>query len=184
MFSTRHLILGGARSGKTRLALKYAHEWSERGGRGATYIATAQALDAEMSERVARHRAERPAHWRTIEASSHLADAIAAAGESTVVIVDCMTLWLTKALLRDFDESDPRCELPTWTDERDAFVGVLKNYAGEIVIVSNEVGGGIVPMSALARRFQDEQGWLNQSVAAVCDRVSLVVAGIEVPVKR
>jgi len=180
----RHLILGGARSGKTGVALECAREWSRRSGAGVTYVATAQALDAEMNERIARHRAERPSIWNTIEAPLELASTLAAIERSDVLVIDCLTLWLSNALLEDFDESSPRAPLATWDRERDAFLAWLGVYTGDVAIVSNEVGSGIVPESPLARRFQDEQGWLNQAVARLCDRVTLVVAGIPVVIKN
>jgi len=182
--SMRHLILGGARSGKTRVALEHAHEWARRLNASVTYVATAQALDAEMNERIERHRAERPMAWSTVEAPLQLAAALADIQPSSVVVIDCLTLWLSNALLLDFDEAQPRAELPTWNQERAAFTAWLAAYTGVVVIVSNEVGGGIVPVSSLSRRFQDEQGWLNQVVARICDRVTLVVAGLEVPIKH
>jgi adenosylcobinamide kinase / adenosylcobinamide-phosphate guanylyltransferase len=179
----RHLILGGARSGKTRAALNHAAERARRSGRDIVFVATARAQDVEMSERIVRHRAERPATWRTVEAPTHLAAALSNIGPTSIIVVDCLTLWLSNALLHDFNEANPRGPLPTWDLERASFFDFLHGFAGELLLVSNEVGSGIVPMSALARRFQDEQGWLNQRAAEVCDRVSLVVAGLEIPVK-
>jgi adenosylcobinamide kinase/adenosylcobinamide-phosphate guanylyltransferase len=136
-----------------------------------------------MEQRIARHRAERPASWRTHEAPLQLAAALVTLGSSSVIVVDCLTLWLTNALLPDFDGANPRGPLPLWERERDALFAFLDDFRGTIVLVSNEVGGGIVPESALARRFQDEQGWLNQRVAQLCDRVTLAVAGLELAVK-
>src|SRR5687768_9139514 len=104
----RHLILGGARSGKTRVALEQAHEWARRSNASVAYVATAQALDAEMNERIGRHRAERPATWSTEEAPLELAATLARIPASSVVVIDCLTLWLSNALLLDFDESQPR----------------------------------------------------------------------------
>jgi adenosylcobinamide kinase/adenosylcobinamide-phosphate guanylyltransferase len=102
---------------------------------------------------------------------------------SAILLVDCLTLWLSNALLLDFDEAAPTAPVRRWDEERTAFLQWLMNYRGVALLVSNEVGSGIVPASALARRFQDEQGRLNQEVAAVCDSVTLVVAGIAVAVK-
>jgi adenosylcobinamide kinase/adenosylcobinamide-phosphate guanylyltransferase len=179
----RHLILGGARSGKTRTALNHAAESSRLSGRDVAFVATARAEDAEMSERIVRHRAERPAVWLTVEAPTHLAAALSSIAPTSIIIVDCLTLWLSNALLHDFDAANPRASLPTWELERASFCDFLRDFDGELILVSNEVGGGIVPVSALARRFQDEQGWLNQRVAQLCDRASLVVAGLEIPLK-
>jgi len=179
----RHLILGGARSGKTRLALKCALEWSNEASLPVTYVATAQALDQEMRERITRHRLERPAAWRTVETPLALAPALASIPCSSVILIDCLTLWLSNALLVDFDEAQPRAPSTTWQRERATMVEFLEKFSGRIILVSNEVGCGIVPMSALARRFQDEQGWLNQDIAALCERVTLVAAGLPLQLK-
>jgi adenosylcobinamide kinase/adenosylcobinamide-phosphate guanylyltransferase len=183
MKGERHLVLGGARSGKTRYALQLATTLANARGADVFYVATAEALDEEMRDRIRRHQAERPSHWRTIEAPWGLASALAQLSADEVVVVDCLTLWLSNALLRDFREEAPTQPLPTWSAEREAFLRYLADTAHDLVLVSNEVGGGIVPLAPVARRFQDEQGWLNQAVAAVCERVTLVVAGIPVTVK-
>jgi adenosylcobinamide kinase / adenosylcobinamide-phosphate guanylyltransferase len=145
-------------------------------------VATAQALDDEMRHRIDRHRAQRPASWHTLEAPSQLAVALKAQPPS-ILLIDCLTLWLSNALLLDFDEAAPAARVRRWEDERAAFLQWLTEHRGVTLLVSNEVGSGIVPASALARRFQDEQGRLNQDVAAVCESVTLVVAGIAVAVK-
>ena len=147
------------------------------------YVATAQPGDTEMAQRIAMHRAERPAAWQTLEAPHALARALRAVAPETVILIDCLTLWLSNALLREFDEEQPLAELPGWRTECTELLECLEERRGTTIMVSNEVGSGIVPMSALARRFQDEQGRLNQRIAAVCERVTLVVAGITVPVK-
>ena len=178
----RHLILGGARSGKTNHAITLATSLAGTRREAVVYVATAQALDDEMRHRIDRHRAQRPASWHTVEAPSQLAAALRAQ-PAAILLVDCLTLWLSNALLLDFDEAAPTAPVQRWEEERAAFLQWLKEYRGVALFVSNEVGSGIVPASALARRFQDEQGRVNQEVAAVCDRVTLVVAGIAVPVK-
>jgi adenosylcobinamide kinase/adenosylcobinamide-phosphate guanylyltransferase len=178
----RHLILGGARSGKTNHAITLATSRAAARGERVVYVATAQALDDEMRHRIDRHRAQRPASWQTVEAPDRLAAALRAQSPA-ILLIDCLTLWLSNALLLDFDEAAPTATLRRWADERAAFLQWLAEYRGVALLVSNEVGSGIVPASALARRFQDEQGWLNQEVAALCDSVSLVVAGIAVPIK-
>jgi adenosylcobinamide kinase/adenosylcobinamide-phosphate guanylyltransferase len=146
------------------------------------YVATAQALDNEMQHRIDRHRAQRPVSWQTVEAPDQLAAALRAQPPA-ILLVDCLTLWLSNALLLDFDDAAPTAPVRRWDAERSAFLQWLAEYRGAALLVSNEVGSGIVPVSALARRFQDEQGWLNQQVAAVCDSVTQVVAGIAVPIK-
>jgi adenosylcobinamide kinase/adenosylcobinamide-phosphate guanylyltransferase len=188
----RHLILGGARSGKTNHAITLASRLADEHRAPVVYVATAQALDEEMRHRIDRHRAQRPASWTTVEAPGRLADALSArvglkpdlqVQSSAVLLVDCLTLWLSNALLLDFDEAAPIAPARRWDEERAAFLQWLMNHRGVVLLVSNEVGSGIVPASALARRFQDEQGRLNQEVAALCDSVTLVVAGIAVAVK-
>jgi adenosylcobinamide kinase/adenosylcobinamide-phosphate guanylyltransferase len=178
----RHLILGGARSGKTNHAITLATSLAAARGLGVVYVATAQALDDEMRHRIDRHRAQRPQSWQTIEAP----DALAAALRSqppAILVVDCLTLWLSNALLLDFDEAQPNATAQRWEQERNALLSWLAGYRGIALFVSNEVGSGIVPASALGRRFQDEQGRLNQQMAALCDSVTLVVAGIAMAIK-
>jgi adenosylcobinamide kinase/adenosylcobinamide-phosphate guanylyltransferase len=182
MMPERHLILGGARSGKTNHAITLAASLSAVQRAPVVYVATAQALDDEMRYRIDRHRAQRPQSWQTIEAPSQLA-ATLRAQPPAILLVDCLTLWLSNALLLDFDEATPNAPVRRWDEERAAFLQWLAAYRGVALLVSNEVGSGIVPASALARRFQDEQGRLNQEAAAVCESVTLVAAGIAVPVK-
>jgi adenosylcobinamide kinase/adenosylcobinamide-phosphate guanylyltransferase len=182
MMPERHLILGGARSGKTNHAITLAASLAGAQGLPVVYVATAEALDDEMRNRIARHRAERPTSWQTIEAPQALAAALRAQPPA-ILLVDCLTLWLSNALLLDFDEAQPNAPAPRWDEERAALSSWLADYCGAALFVSNEVGSGVVPASPLARRFQDEQGRLNQQLAALCDCVTLVVAGIAVPIK-
>jgi adenosylcobinamide kinase / adenosylcobinamide-phosphate guanylyltransferase len=180
----RRLIIGGARSGKTAHAIALAKSLSEARGVNVTYVATAQALDQEMQHRISLHRAERPATWRTLEAPAGLAQALRGQEASSILVIDCMTLWLSNALLKDFREDAPTAPLPTWETERDKFLEWLSLARVEVLLISNEVGAGIVPLAPVARRFQDEQGRLNQALAAMCQQVTLVVAGIAVPIKN
>jgi adenosylcobinamide kinase/adenosylcobinamide-phosphate guanylyltransferase len=161
---TLTLVLGGARSGKSR----YAESLIAATPPPWVYVATAQALDAEMAERIAHHRERRGDGWRTIEVPHDLQDAIDAAPAGAAVVVDCMTLWLTNRMLAEAD-----MEVETGHLE-----AALARRNGLTVLVSNEVGSGIVPDNALARRFADLQGRLNQRLAARADRVVLVVAGL------
>jgi adenosylcobinamide kinase/adenosylcobinamide-phosphate guanylyltransferase len=184
MNSMRHLVLGAARSGKTRFALNTAKSLARAHDAEVIYVATAEAHDTEMRERIARHRAERPANWYTLEAPRELARSLASLEKESVVVIDCLTLWLSNALLHDVREDQPTSALPAWSSERGAFMSWLQKCRHTLILVSNEVGGGIVPASALARRFQGEQGWLNQGVASVCEQVTLVVAGLPVSIKR
>jgi adenosylcobinamide kinase/adenosylcobinamide-phosphate guanylyltransferase len=166
------LILGGARSGKSALALRRATE----SRRTVVWIATAEAGDDEMVARIARHRAERPAHWRTVEETLHLADTLRrVASADSCVVVDCLTLWLTNLLLAE--------DAALLARETGALLDILPTLPGQIILVANEVGLGIVPENALARRFRDEAGRLNQAVAALCERVTFVAAGLPLVLK-
>ncbi|MDG2525820.1 bifunctional adenosylcobinamide kinase/adenosylcobinamide-phosphate guanylyltransferase [Stenotrophomonas sp. HITSZ_GD] len=161
------LILGGARSGKSALAEQRAAD----SGLPVTYIATAQALDAEMAARIAHHRARRPVRWECVEEPLALAATLRVhAAPERCVIVDCLTLWLGN-LLGDADAG-------RFQRERDALLQVLPGLPGRVLLVSNEVGQGIVPMGALSRRFVDEAGWLHQALARQCAHVAWVVAGL------
>jgi adenosylcobinamide kinase/adenosylcobinamide-phosphate guanylyltransferase len=164
------LVLGAQRSGKSRRA----EELVSSAGGEPVYVATATAGDAEMEARIAAHRARRGAAWRTIEEPLDLPgilDREALPGRA--VLVDCLTLWLSNLFgaHRDIDE------------EGDRLVSALQRTACPVALVSNEVGAGIIPMNALARRYADAHGILNQRVAAICDRVILMAAGIAVPIK-
>lgn len=166
----RELILGGARSGKSRLAEQRAHEHDGN----VVYVATAEAGDGEMRARIEEHRRRRPAGWKTVEVPRELAAGLHdVAAPGVLVLVDCLTLWLGNLIE---DEAAFRAE-------REAFLDALPGLPGELVLVSNEVGQGIVPDNALARRFRDEAGWLHQAVAARCDRVILVAAGLPLTIK-
>lgn len=169
----KELILGGMRSGKSALAQQTA----EATGLAVSYIATATAGDdTEMAARIARHQADRPGHWQLREAPLELAQAmLAEAEEGRCLIVDCLTLWLTNLLLKE-DEAYFRAQ-------RQALLDCLPQLPGHIILVSNEINMGVVPMGELSRRFCDEAGWLHQALAPLCDRVRLTVAGIPVLVK-
>jgi adenosylcobinamide kinase/adenosylcobinamide-phosphate guanylyltransferase len=161
----RVLVLGGARSGKSAHAeaLGAAH------GGPLTYIATAQALDAEMRERIACHRARRGGSWRTLEAPVDLEAALAAAaGPGRFVLVDCITLWLSN-LMHAHADAEASVE---------RLCAALCDLAGTIVLVSNEVGLGIVPDNALARSYADQAGLMNQNVATAAGKVVLMSAGL------
>lgn len=178
------LILGGARSGKSALAERLARESDKE----VVYLATAHAGDGEMGARIAHHRARRPAHWATLEEPLALAALLrreCTAGR--LVLVDCLTLWLTNLMLCG-DEPLPEAGellLPArFDDERAALLELLDaGLPGELILVSNEVGMGIVPLGALSRRFADEAGRLNHDVAARAGRVILVAAGLPLVLK-
>lgn len=167
----RHLILGGARSGKSRFAEQLAHA----SGLPVTVIVTAQALDEEMRDRIARHRQDRPAHWQVVESPMQLPEAIRAhAREGRCVIVDCLTLWLSNLL----------CNIPASLPfSIEELQDSIRHSRGTLLVVSNEVGWGITPDNALARRFQDEAGRLHQQLASICDKATLVVAGLPLYLK-
>ena len=167
------LILGGQKSGKSRRAEELARLWLQTPGQRATLIATAQAHDAEMAERIVRHRAERGEGWTTVEAPLDLAGAVAGLGAGDVAVVDCLTLWLTNRMLADADLEA----------EYESLAVGLNTAAGPVVLVSNEVGLSIVPENALARRFRDEAGRLNQKVAALADEAWFVAAGLPLRLK-
>ena len=168
----RTLILGGARSGKSALAEQLAHESQCE----VVYIATAQAGDEEMAARIAHHRARRPATWLSIEEPLHLADVLRKhARQDRCVLVDCLTLWLSN-VLGDADTQQ-------FERERSLLLETLPTLSGDVLMVSNEVGLGIVPMGALTRRFVDEAGRLHQSIAAISERVLFVAAGLPLAMK-
>ncbi len=169
------LVLGGARSGKSRHAQTFAAGLGQR----VCYIATAQAGDLEMAARIARHQAERPASWVTVEEPLDLAGAIAKSSEGAV-LVDCLTLWLSNWLGQGEPSGYPVA--------RGQLLDVLSTFQGDscqhLVLVANEVGLGIVPLGELTRRFVDEAGWLNQEIAALADDVVWMVAGLPVILKN
>ena len=167
----KEFILGGARSGKSAFAQRQA----QASGLNVIYLATAQAFDAEMVERIARHRAERPAAWGLVEEPLALADALRAqASPRRCLLVDCLTLWLSNLLAA----GDGRLER-----EIPHLLELLPALPGRVLLVSNEVGQGIVPVHPLARRFRDEAGLLHQAVARQCDRVIFIVAGLPLVLK-
>ena len=163
------LVLGGAASGKS----DFAENLCNRMGLERIYVATAQAWDDEMAAKISRHREARGDGWRTIEAPMDLGGALTAARPDAVVLIDCLTLWLTNRMLADQDTGA----------DADALCAALAARAGPVVCVSNEVGQGIVPDTPLGRRFREAQGRLNRKVAALADTVVLVAAGLPLPLK-
>ncbi|KPX50929.1 bifunctional adenosylcobinamide kinase/adenosylcobinamide-phosphate guanylyltransferase [Pseudomonas amygdali] len=166
------LILGGARSGKSRLAEKLAADSTLK----VTYIATSQPLDGEMNQRVASHRARRPEHWGLVEEPIELARVLHEnAAPDRCLLVDCLTLWLTNLLMLDNPER--------LLQERESLLDSLAGLPGEIIFVSNETGLGVVPLGELTRRYVDEAGLLHQALAERCQRVVLTVAGLPLTLK-
>lgn len=165
------LFIGGARSGKSTLAERFVETHTDLTW---IYVATAQAFDQEMTDRLAAHRARRPAKWHTVEEPFLLPEVLHQSCQSdTIVLVDCLTLWLSNLMLADHDITDSTRQLLT----------TAAQLPGRLVWVTNEVGQGIVPETPLGRRFRDAQGVLNQEIAAQCDRVVLVTAGLPLTIK-
>lgn len=161
-------ILGGARSGKSARALALARP-------PRLFVATGEALDAEMAARIAAHKAERGGDWGLVEEPLDLVGVLARHGRAgTCLVIDCLTLWLSNLMHHERDV----------VAERDALVAALGQTLGQVILVSNEIGLGLAPMEPLSRRFRDEQGRLNQAVAAAADRVEFVAAGLPMVLKR
>lgn len=179
------LVIGGARSGKSSFAESQAKGLSD----SVIYIATASADDSEMQQRIAHHQTSRPQQWKLIEEklllSRILKNSFAEINhnqmtKSKVILIDCLTLWLSNWLCR----IDAKlASLEEWNVEKNQFIEQLANSPVSIILVSNEVGSGIVPMGELSRQFVDQAGWLNQAVAEVVDQVTLVVAGLPLSLK-
>lgn len=171
-----HFILGGARSGKSAYAEKLAFE----SGLPVTYIATAQVYDPEFGERVSQHQTRRPTHWKTVETPHHLAESLQReASPDRCLMVDCLTLWLAQCIC-------PECAPPEgvdWLAEKQKLLAQLPLLPGKIILVSNEVGMGIVPLGEINRQFQDEAGRLNQAVAQVSAEVFFIAAGLPLKLK-
>ena len=179
----RTLVLGGARSGKSA----YAERLAESTGKEVIYIATARAGDGEMEERIAQHQQQRPAKWITVEEPLGLGDALLQwCAPDRVVLVDCLTLWLSNLLFIDGTDYPEvgKLTLPTLFHQlRAQFLDTLAKLNGDVILVSNEVGMGIVPYGAISRAYTDEAGRLNQAVAALCEHAVFVAAGLPLVMK-
>jgi adenosylcobinamide kinase/adenosylcobinamide-phosphate guanylyltransferase len=185
----RTLLIGGARSGKSALALRWCNERSSN----VCTLVTGPESDPEMAQRIAAHRRERPAHWRVREEPVYLGRALREEAGSTtqvlasvppsltaadtLVLVDCLTLWISNCLWPP-DQATANADFAIWRRERVDFLDALNACKSDVIVVTNEVGTGIVPNNAASRVFRDEQGWLNQAVATVCDEVFFVTAGL------
>lgn len=164
------LILGGARSGKSRLALKTARD----SGRALHYLATATAGDREMEARIAAHKAERGQDWSLVEEPVNLAAALSSLNQETnCVLVDCVTLWVSNCL-----------HLKRWDEQREELIELLPSLISHIIFVSNETGMGIVPLGELTRQFVDASGFFNQELGRKCEKVTLVAAGFPIELKN
>lgn len=182
-----HLILGGARSGKSSFAENLTKDNEKKDQSQIYYVATAQSLDGEMSARIKQHQQQRPDHWALIESPIELANAIkqlvlkhqSKVETPITILVDCLTLWLSNCLC----SSEKNC----WQQHKKQLLNVLSDYAQtskvNLVLVSNEVGHGIVPMGELSRNFVDQAGWLHQEIAAIATNVDFIMAGIPLSLK-
>ncbi len=183
------LLLGGARSGKSRFAEKLAARFGER----VLYVATAQARDEEMATRIAVHRRSRPAAWRTVEAPTGVGEAVRAAlatHPADVVLLDCLTLLVSNVILdglwlseEEFESVDEAAARQRVEFELDKLLRAIQESEVPWIVVSNEVGWGLVPPYPMGRAYRDLLGWVNQCLAAAADRVYLMVAGLPVDVK-
>ncbi len=182
-----HLILGGARSGKSSFTEKQAKYYEENEQAQVYYLATAQSLDNEMTARITRHQQQRPEQWNLVESPVELANAIKKlirkhqnlCKTPITILVDCLTLWLSNCLCSPGKDS--------WLNEKKALLNLLIEYEHSnevnILLVSNEVGHGIVPLGELSREFVDQSGWLHQEIAEIATNVNFIMAGIALPLK-
>ena len=178
-----HLILGGARSGKSRLAENIAKK-AESEGLTVCYLATAQAHDEEMNQRIIQHQGDRPQHWDLLESPLYLAEAIKQAlQKNDCVLIDCLTLWLSNCLCHEnsgfYDQQKSK-----FIEFLNQFISDKSSYKSKkLIFVSNEVGHGIVPMGELSRQFVDQAGWLHQDIAQLANQVDFVMAGFPLTLK-
>ena len=172
--STTHLVLGGARSGKSRLAEQYAQALFKHSDSNSKliYLATATADDQEMSDRIDQHKFRRDDNWQLVEEPVEIANVLSKLPSNTTILIDCLTLWLSNCM-----------HLKCCPEQRDQLISFLKSSNNNIVMVSNEVGSGIVPLGQLSREFVDESGWLHQEIAKISTQVTLVIAGLATDLK-
>lgn len=163
----KELILGGARSGKSRIA----EEQAKATGLDLLYIATGQPGDVEMTARIKHHRQRRGPEWSLLEEPIMLAETLRdSAADNRCILVDCLTLWMSNCILSD----QKNC----WKTQSEQLLDIIPSLPGHIIFVSNEVGMGVVPAGALSRHFVDESGWMHQRMARSCDRVTFTIAGL------
>lgn len=177
----KHLILGGARSGKSRYAEQQALQHAEKNYQHLWYVATATRGDDEMVLRIQEHQARRGEQWQLIEEPVDLVSQLNRLNsEDNCVLIDCLTLWLSNILIAE-EAGDLGLD---WKKIKPLFLQALTSSRASVFMVSNEVGSGIVPMGELSRQFVDESGWLHQDLAATCDQVTLVTAGLPLALKQ
>ena len=174
-----HLILGGARSGKSSYAEARAEQLAQldtsmNQDKSLIYIATATAQDHEMKQRIEHHQKSRSRYWNVIEEQIALANRLEEITQPSIVLIDCLTLWLNNCL-----HQSPA----VWEKEKNELLNYIPDSKHDLIFVSNEVGHGIVPLGELSRTFVDESGWLHQSLASVCTEVTMVIAGLPQPLK-
>ncbi|WOT06767.1 bifunctional adenosylcobinamide kinase/adenosylcobinamide-phosphate guanylyltransferase [Shewanella youngdeokensis] len=170
----KQLIMGGARSGKSRLAQEYAKQWQTRTQGEVIVIATADNTAGAMAKRIAHHKSQRPQQWQLVETALDLAKVLQQESRSdNLILVDCLTLWLSNIQLSE----------RVWGQEKQALLDALTQAPGEVVLISNEVGQGVVPLGELSREFVDESGWLHQSLSKQLDRVTVAIAGLPLVIK-
>lgn len=168
----RHLILGGARSGKSH----FAEQLAKNSGTDVIYIATAKVMDDEIAQRVKRHKQDRPSHWKTVEEPLMLADSLQQySSPKHTIVVDCLTMWLMNLLSNNNEKQ--------LQSEQEKLLEIITKLEGHIILVSNEVGMGIIPMGELTRKYVDEAGRLHQALAQEVDQVTLMVAGLPLKIK-
>lgn len=170
----KHLILGGARSGKSSYAERIASDISEASSLPLIYLATATAGDTEMERRISKHQLDRHDGWQLLEEPLLLPSAISAIEVQSTILIDCLTLWVSNCLHQAPQQ---------WSSLRDQMIDLILSSDHNILMVSNEVGSGIIPMGELTRDYVDNVGWLHQELAKVCNRVTLVTAGLPRPLK-
>ncbi len=169
-----YFILGGARSGKSRHAEQLAKDYEQQ-GKHIIYVATAGRYDDEMAKRIEHHQNHRPKHWQTIEEQYDLAKIFAQYNdEQSVILVDCLTLWLSNLLCQENGQ---------FQIHKNEFLNEFQKTRATVILVSNETGLGVVPMGELTRRFVDESGWLHQTIAQMADKVVFCVAGLQMVLK-
>jgi len=182
-----HLILGGARSGKSSFSESWLLDQAKQNKQDKAlpiYIATAQALDNEMAERIAHHQKQRGSEkWQVIECPQLLVEQLLAIDNHALVLIDCLTLWLTNHLMKAEQQLSAVSVEDYLAEQVERLVGVLDNHQATIVVVANEIGLGVVPMGKTTRIFVDHAGWLNQRLAAIAQRVTLVTAGLPMVLK-
>lgn len=178
-----HLVLGGARSGKSRFAQEQVKALEKQSQKNqspesrvpVTYVATATAFDEEMQARIQRHQEDRPSHWQTAEVPLALTEFIKQQTTPAILLVDCLTLWLNNQLYHYPEQN--------FEELFEQLADSLCNSPCDIILVANEVGLGVIPMGEISRKFVDQAGWLNQKIAAIADKVTLVSAGLPLPLK-